>query len=142
MWENVEIIHCIGCFFDVAFLWLKGVYNFITFNYGIINNIFSIFTIFTSACTRIPIKSFLHTCFLGLLHSHRHLLLFHFWFDFHFLPWNLLLHSHDTCFVNVFDMFILVIILKAFKFISPVLFATHIPPDGQTRVSQLSLHLI
>ena len=36
-------------------------------------------------------------------------------FELRFLPSNLLLHSHDICFVNVFESFILAMILKAMK---------------------------
>ena len=34
-------------------------------------------------------------------------------------------HLHDTCFVNVLDSFIPVIILKTYKFKSSVSFGTH-----------------
>ena len=47
----------------------------------------------------------------------------------YFLPSNLLLDSHDTCFGNVFDKPILVTISKTFKFMSFVLFTTHILLD-------------
>ena len=45
------------------------------------------------------------------------------------------------CFANVFDLFILAIILKKLKFTSSVLFGTHILLDESLRVLQLSLHL-
>ena len=53
-----------------------------------------------------------HTwCFNGLLHSHKHLLLFYFCFKSHFLPSNLLLKLYDeTCFF--YYSFILLIILS------------------------------
>ena len=46
-----------------------------------------------------------------------------------FLLSSLHLHLYEICFVKVFDSFIHVIILRTFKFIISVLFATHILPD-------------
>ena len=43
--------------------------------------------------------------------------------------------------MNVFDSFILAIILNAFKFTFFVLVGTHILPDGSSGVLQLQLHL-
>ena len=43
-------------------------------------------------------------------------------FELRFLPSSLLLHPHDICFVNVFESFILAMILKAMKFLSSVFF--------------------
>ena len=56
----------------------------------------------------------------------------------HFLPSNLYFHLHDICFVNVFDSYILVIMLKKFRFKSPVLFGTHTLLVG---ILQLPTHL-
>ena len=47
-----------------------------------------------------------------------HLLLFHFWFELHFLPSNLLLHLHDVSFISV-------MMLKTLTFESSVSFRTH-----------------
>ena len=49
------------------------------------------------------------TLTLCFSHTHQHLLLFHFWFELHFLPSGLHLHLHDKCFFNIFDSFIPVI---------------------------------
>ena len=46
-----------------------------------------------------------------------------------FLPLNLHLNVQDTCFANVFDPFIIVIILKTFIFTLYFLSGTHIHPD-------------
>ena len=46
-----------------------------------------------------------------------------------FLLSSLHLHLYEICFVKVFDSFIHVIILRTFKLIISVLFATHILPD-------------
>ena len=75
------------------------------------------------------------------LNSHQHLLLFPFSFELHFLPSNLHLHSHDACFVNIFDSFILVAILKTDIFKSSVLFGTNTLLDPSLRVLQLPTHL-
>ena len=48
---------------------------------------------------------------------------------------------HDTCFVNVFDSLIPVIISKRHKFTSFVLFGTHNLPDVSLRVLQLSVYI-
>ena len=49
------------------------------------------------------------------------------------------------CFVNdicfVFSSFFLVIVLKTLKFMSSVLFGTHILPDVLSRVLQLPSHV-
>ena len=44
-------------------------------------------------------------------------------------------------FVKVFDYFILVIIVKTSKFISPILFETHILLDKSSRVIQIPSNL-
>ena len=41
--------------------------------------------------------------YMSFLHSHQHFSLFHHGPELYFLPSNLHLHSHDICFVNVFD---------------------------------------
>ena len=56
-------------------------------------------------------------------------------------PLNLLLHSHDICFVNVFDSFIHVIILNRLRFKSSVLFGTQTVLDKSLRVLQIPPHL-
>ena len=48
---------------------------------------------------------------------------------------------HEICFVSVFDSFILVIVLKTFKFTPSFLFETHSQLDKSSRVLQLSSHL-
>ena len=82
----------------------------------------------------------------GLVNGSNHtkyvfLSLFHFWFEFHFLPSNLPLHSHDICFVNVFDSFFSVIMLNTLRFESSVLFGTHTLLDKSLRVLQLPTHI-
>ena len=54
----------------------------------------------------------------------------------YFLPSNLLMHSHDICFVTVLDSFIPVIMLKTFRFKSSVLFGTHTLLDRSLGVLQ------
>ena len=39
------------------------------------------------------------------------------------------LQSHEICFINIFDSFIFVIVLNAYKFSSPVLFGTPVLLD-------------
>ena len=51
------------------------------------------------------------------------------------------LHSHDICFVNVFDSFIPVIMLKTLRFKSSILFGRHTLLDKSLRVLQLPTHL-
>ena len=48
---------------------------------------------------------------------------------------------HDICFVNVFDSFIPVIMLKTLRFKTSVLFGTHTLLDKLLRVLQLPTHL-
>ena len=74
-------------------------------------------------------------------HTHWHLLLSQHWFDLHFVSSNLHLHSHEICFVTVFDSFIPVIMLKTLRFKSSVLFGTHILLDKSLLVLQLSEYL-
>ena len=54
---------------------------------------------------------------------------------------NLHLHSHDICFVNIFDSFIPIIMLNMLRFESSVLFGTHTLLDRSLRVSQLLTRL-
>ena len=82
--------------------------------------------------------SFLHV--LCFLHSHRHLLLFHHWFDLYYLSSNLHLHLHEICFVNVFNSFILVIMLKMLRFKASVLFGIPTLLDKSLIVLQLLMH--
>ena len=87
----------------------------------------------------IQIKSFSHTwCFL---HSHQRLSLFNHWSELHFLPLKLNLHSHDTCFANVFDSFIPVIMPNTLGFKSSVLFGIHALLDKSLIILQLLAHL-
>ena len=58
-----------------------------------------------------------------------------------FFPSNLHLPLHDTCFVNIFDLFIPVIMLKTLRFKSSVLFGIHTLLDKSFRVLQLPTHL-
>ena len=75
------------------------------------------------------------------LHSHRHLSLFHHWFELHFFPSKLHLYSHEMCFVNVLDLFIPVIKLKKPRFKSSVLLGIHILLDKSLIVLHLAKHL-
>ena len=101
------------------------------------------FSIFPSA--RIPrILFHTHNVFFLFLHSHRHLSLFQFiliYIKLYFLPSNLHLNSYHTSFVNAFDSFIFVIILKTLKLTSSALFGTFILLDESPRILQLPLHL-
>ena len=58
-----------------------------------------------------------------------------------FFPSNLHLHLHNISFVNVFDTFIPVIMLKTLRFKSSVLFGTHTLLDKSFTVLQLPTHL-
>ena len=78
------------------------------------------------------------SCFL---HSHRHLLFFQYWSELHILPSYLHLHSHNLCFVNFFNSFILVIMLKTLRLKSSVLFGTQILWYKSFKVLQLPTHL-
>ena len=84
---------------------------------------------------------FFTSTFSQTLHWHWHLLLFYFWLELYFVPSNLDLHSQNTGFVNVFYSFFLIIILKALKFLSFVLFGADILLDGSARVLQFPLDL-
>ena len=53
---------------------------------------------------------------------------------------SLHIHSHDLCFINVFDLFIPVIMMKTHRFKS-VLFETQTILDRSLRVLQLPTHL-
>ena len=89
--------------------------------------------IFKTICSKIP---FLYT-FILHSHLHRHLPLFHFWFELHFLPPNFHLHSNVYFFRNVFYSFFLVIKLKTFKFTFSVLLGIKPLTDISVRVLQL-----
>ena len=75
------------------------------------------------------------------LHSNPHFLLFYHWSELHIFTSNLHLHSHDACFVNVFDPFIFVIMLITLRSKSSVLFWTHTLLDKSLRVLQLPTNL-
>ena len=78
---------------------------------------------------------------LCLLHSRRHLLLFNHWFELHFLPSNLHFHSRDICLVNVFDLFMPVIMSNLFRFKSSFLVGILILIDTPLRVLQPQIYL-
>ena len=61
--------------------------------------------------------------------------------NYNFFPSNLQLHSHDMCFVNVFDSCINVIMLNMLIFKSSVLFGTHNLLGKSLRVLELPTHL-
>ena len=83
----------------------------------------------------------MHISLAGFLHSHRHLLLFQFWLELHFIQLNLHLHLYDTWLVNILDIFVPVIVLNTFRFKYSVLFGTHILLDRSLRVLQIPVHL-
>ena len=58
-----------------------------------------------------------------------------------FLPLNIHLHSHNICFVNVFNSSILVITLNTLRFKSSVLLGTHTLLDKSVKGLQLPTHL-
>ena len=61
-------------------------------------------------------------------------------FELHFLPSNLHSDLHDICFVNVFDSFIPVLVLKTFRFKS-MFSGKHTVVDKSLKLLQLSTHL-
>ena len=63
------------------------------------------------------------------------------WIMFSTLIFYLHSHLHDICFVNIFDSFILVIMLKTLRLKSSALFGTHNLLDRSSRVLQLPAHL-
>ena len=71
-------------------------YNFIARDHWSISNTFQILAILTSTCGRIPT-----IIFFALLHSHWHVLLFHFWPELLIVLLNLHLHSHGFCIISV-----------------------------------------
>ena len=77
-------------------------------------------------------------CFL---YSHWHSLFFYHWSKLHFVPLGLHLHSHEICFINVFNSYIHIIMLKKLRFKSSVLFGIHTLLDKSFRVLQLLAQL-
>ena len=69
-------------------------------------------------------------------HFYTYIDIYHYLFELHFPPSNLPSHSHDICFVNVSNLFFLVIMRKALPFKSSVLFGSH----TLWRVLQLPTH--
>ena len=57
------------------------------------------------------------------------------------IPPNLYLHSHDICFVNAFDLLILLIILKTLGFKSSSLFGINALLYKSLRILQIATHL-
>ena len=101
-----------------------------------------LFTVFITACNRIP---------NNLFHTRDVLSDFYIWINIYccstfdlkyiFFPSNIHLHLQDMCFVNVFNSFIFVIILKMLRSKSSVLFGTHTLLYRSLTVFQLLLHL-
>ena len=117
IFNSVKTIYICFVFFVDRIDWhsLRSVRNFITGNYWLINKTFhlsmsfKIFINLTIIRTRIwSITFFTHTVCYWFLHSHWHLLLFHFKFELRFLLSNLHLQLHQICLANVFDSFLLV----------------------------------
>ena len=81
----------------------------------------------------------LWTKLIGLvfLPLHWHLLLFHTWFQSHFLLSNLNVQLHIKYLVDISSLFIYVVVLYANKFLPYILFVTHLPLSGSSRVLQL-----
>ena len=59
----------------------------------------------------------------------------------HFCLLNLPFQSHNSCFVNAFDLFIPVIMLNKLRFKACVLFGTRALLDKSLRVLTLPTHL-
>ena len=68
-------------------------------------------------------------------------ILFYHWPELHFFLSNLHLDSQDICLLNVFDSFILVIMLKTLRFNSSDLFRTHALLDKSLIVLEIPAHL-
>ena len=97
------------------------------------------FITLASPCTRIPSIIFLHTwCFISFCLLHWLLLLFHFWFELHFLSSSLHLKSHEIGFLNIFASLAIDIILNKFDILNIFLFYLE---HTFSRVLQLTLYL-
>ena len=139
---KIQIFFFTGYFFFVKICWHCFCWNsLIPPNYWVINNTWIFFTIFATTFSKIPNIIFFAHMFFRFFHSHQHLPLFHVWFELLFLPSNLHLHLHDICFVNVFDSFIPVIMLKTLRFKSSLSFGTNTLLDRSLRVLQLPTYL-
>ena len=126
----------VGIFFIKSywcdFCWL---YYFIKCNYYITNNTFQMFINLASTCMRIPnIIFFLHIIFYWIL------TLTSAQFFIPLLTRITFLQSHGIYFINVFDSFIFVIIIKTFKFLFSVLFGARILLHKLSAKLQLTLH--
>ena len=98
---------------EVLFVETVLVSSFLKCNHWITNNTSWIFTVFTSTCRRIPnIILFAHMMFFGIFRSHRHLSLFCFWFELHFLPVKLQIYIRIT---HVLLIFLSYLFLKPYK---------------------------
>ena len=94
--------------------------------------------------SQLHVIGFQRQCFSNtrmFLHLHQHLPIFSHWFDLQFVSSNLYLHSHEICFVNLFDSCIPVIMVKTLRFKISVLFGTYNLLDKSLIVLQLSSHL-
>ena len=102
-------IICHICWYTV-----RDVYNFITYNYWIINNTFKDLLLSQIHVLGFQLQSFLHAWYF--LHSHWRLSLFHFWFELHVALSNFHLQLDEKCFTNTFAAIIFVIILNKSTF--------------------------
>ena len=79
------------------------------------------------------------------IHTHTntqcHLPLHYIYVELYLLPSNSQLHSHEICFLSVFDSFIPLIMLNSFSFTFSILFGTHILPNGSSILLQFPSHL-
>ena len=135
-WYNTSDI----CWYNICHIcWytISNVFNFITRNYRINNNILNI-AILANTCPKIQTIIFLHRWYF--LHLHWHLS-YHFLFELHLVLLNLHLPSHEGSFTNVFVSFILVTVLNTSTFMSFILLGTHIFIDKSSTALQLPLQL-
>ena len=110
---------CYICCYSISlFCWynIHNRYNFITCNHWSISNTFEILTILKYMCSEDSTYNLF--CTWKFLHSHWHVLLFHFWFELHVVLLNLHLQSHGICFVITLASFLFAIILNALTFMS------------------------
>ena len=112
-WHSNRYI-CWHIICHICWCTVRDVYNFITYNYWIINNTFKYLLLSQIHVLGFQLQSFLHAWYF--LQSHWHLSLFHFWFELHVSLSNFHLQLDERDFTNTFASIIFVIILNKSTF--------------------------